>query len=103
MFSLKVLKDIISNMHNASEKDRKDIMKELLKQMDRGALEEMIRNMDLPDDVKAKMLNDLRNMPGNFGILIAGKFFKIYFFKMMMYGGLMGCVYDGLNILNISY
>ena len=50
-------------MQNSSDNDRKDILKNLLKQMDRDALEEMIKNMDLPDDVKAKMLNELKNMP----------------------------------------
>ena len=32
--------------------------------MGKEELEEMIKNMDVSEEIKAKMLNDLKNMPG---------------------------------------
>lgn len=70
-------------MQNTSESDRKDILKQLLKQMDRDELEQMIKNMDLPEEVKAKMLQELRNIPGKLKVLFESSYlFNLIFFTI---------------------
>ena len=58
------MNEILSNIQASSEEDRIAVMKQLLKNMDRDELENMIKNMDISEELKQKMLDELNDVKG---------------------------------------
>ena len=49
-------------MKNSSDETREDVLKQLLKKMGKKELEEWIKNSDLSEEMKQKMLKDISNI-----------------------------------------
>jgi len=58
----KVLKEVFKNLENSTEETREEVLKQLLKNMGQKELEEWIKNSDMTEEEKAKMLNSLKNI-----------------------------------------
>ncbi len=58
----KVLKEVFKNLENSTQETRKDVLKQLLKNMGQKELEEWIKNSDLSEEEKQKMLDALKNI-----------------------------------------
>lgn len=58
----KVLKEVFKNLENSSEETREEVLKQLLKNMGQAELEEWIKNSDMTEEEKAKMLASLKNI-----------------------------------------
>lgn len=53
---------MFSNLTNTSDETREEVMKQLLKKMGQKELENWIKNSDMPDEFKQKMLKDINNL-----------------------------------------
>jgi len=58
----KVLKEVFKNLENSTDETRQEVLKQLLKNMGQKELEEWIKNSDMSEEEKQKMLDSLRNV-----------------------------------------
>lgn len=56
------MKEVFNNLKNSNEETREDILKQLANKMGQQELEDWIRNSDMPDEFKQKMLQDIQNL-----------------------------------------
>lgn len=62
--TLKVMKEVFSNLENGDEDMREMILKQLVSKMGDKELEEWIKSSDMPDEFKEKILQDLQKLVG---------------------------------------
>ena len=60
----KVMKEVFNNLKASSDETREEVLKQLLKKMGKEELEEWIKNSDLSDEMKAKMLSQITKLIG---------------------------------------
>lgn len=53
---------MFSNLESSSDETREDVIKQLLKKMGQKELEEWIKSSDLSEEIKQKMLKDIKNI-----------------------------------------
>jgi hypothetical protein len=53
---------VFSNLENSSDETRDDVIKQLLKKMGQKELEEWIKNSDMSEEMKQKMLAGIQNL-----------------------------------------
>lgn len=58
------MNQIFDNMQTSSDETREEILKQLLKKMGQKELEEWIKNSDMSEEFKQKMLADLNKIMG---------------------------------------
>ena len=58
----KVLKEVLSKLIDASDEYRDEVLKQLIRNMGQKELEEWIRNSDMSDEMKKKMLADIKSL-----------------------------------------
>lgn len=60
----KVMKEVFNNLENGDEDMREMILKQLAFKMGEKELEEWIKNSDMPDEFKKKIMQDLNRLLG---------------------------------------
>ena len=56
------MKEVFNNLTTSTDETREQVIKQLLRKMGQKELEEWIKNSDMPEDMKKKMLEDIQNL-----------------------------------------
>jgi hypothetical protein len=56
------MKEVFNNLANSTDETREEVLKQLLKKMGKKELEEWIKNSDMSEEFKQKMLADMNKI-----------------------------------------
>ena len=58
----KVIKEVLNKLVDVNDEDRQDVLKQLLRNMGQKELEEWIKNSEMSEEMKKKMLADIKTL-----------------------------------------